>query len=186
MDKQRRFSIIINAVLFQLTWFACVIGSANQLTWPGVLACFCLFLWQWSPQRRHPGDGVLVASAIIFGLIIDTFWVQSGLFSFTYNWPIPGMAPAWIIILWIGFALTINHSLSWLKTHPLLPALMGLIGGPLSYLAGVKFGAMELKADHVLVCSSLGIVWAIALTLLYLISLKTSNRNELESPANVT
>jgi len=171
MMEPRRLSIIVNAILFQITWFACVIGSTYNLILPGALACMALFIWQWSPKRRHPTDGLLVITSIILGLSVDSLWLQLELFSFTYQWPIEGVAPAWIIILWIGFALTINHSLGWLKMHPLLPALMGLIGGPLSYLAGAKLGAMNYQADHLLICASLGIVWAIALTLLYLISI---------------
>lgn len=178
MIKQGRLSFIINALLFQITWFACVIGSTHQLTWPGALACSCLFLWQWSPKNRHPSDTILIIAAIVLGLFVDSLWLQLNLFSFTYQSPINGVAPAWIIILWIGFALTINHSLGWIKAHPLLPALVGLIGGPLSYLAGAKLGAISYQADHLLICSSLGIAWAIALTFLYIISIKFGGREQ--------
>jgi len=170
---------IINAVLFQITWFACVIGSSYNLLWPGVLSCVLLAAYQLVPKRRHPSDLKLVFFAIILGGIIDTLWLQMGFISFNNQWPVNNVSPVWMITLWVAFALTINHSLSWLKQHPLLPALMGLIGGPLSYLAGEKLGALNYHSDTLLVCSSIGIVWSLALTLFYSLSFKSDNQTHL-------
>ena len=174
----------MNALLFQITWFACVIGSSQNILWPGILSCIALIVWQLSPKRRHPRD----FTAIILGLIIDTVWLQLNFIKFTSPWPAQSIAPAWIIMLWVSLALTINHSLNWLRQHPLLPALMGLIGAPLSYTAGAKLGAISYQTDTLLVCSSLGIAWAIALPLLYLISTqkghnkKTTARHIVSNP----
>jgi len=169
---------IVNAVLFQIAWFSSVIGSAHNLLWPGILSCIAFILWQLSPERRHPSDLHLICTAIILGLIVDTLWLQLGFITFSNHWPVNNISPAWMITLWVAFALTINHSLAWLKQHPLLPALMGLIGGPLSYMAGEKLGAVNYQSDSLLICSSIGIVWAIALTTLYIISIKTGHKTK--------
>lgn len=161
---------LINGVLFQITWFACVIGSAHGFVWPALLSCAILAAWQLAPSRRHASDILLVVVSIMMGLLIDTLWIQIGFFEFTDQRPFTGVAPLWIIVLWIGFALTINHSLAWLKTHPLLPAAMGLIGAPMSYLAGLKLGAINYLGDTLLISSCLGIAWAIALIILVRLS----------------
>jgi len=168
--------IVINATLFQVTWFSCVIGSAKQLIWPAIISCLALMIWQLAPSRRHISDLKLVAIAIFLGIIIDSLWVQIGFFDYTDQRPITSLAPAWIIILWVGFALTVNHSLAWLKAHPILPFLMGFIGGPSSYFAGQKLGAVTYMADTLTVSLSLAIAWALSLVILFRISLVLSEQ----------
>ena len=56
-----------------------------------------------------------------------------------HNWrlrPVPwaAAAPVWIVALWMGFALTLNHSMAALKTRPWAAVALGVIGGPLAYL----------------------------------------------------
>jgi len=166
MKSLFRAPILINAMLFQITWFACVIGSAKGLFWPALLACSILAIYQLHPARRYYSDFKLVALSIIMGLIVDTIWIQSDLMVFTDPRPSSNVAPAWIILLWIAFALTINHSLAWLKAHPILPVVMGLLGGPLSYLAGLKLSAVEFHADTVQITVCLGLAWALSLVIL--------------------
>lgn len=158
--------VIINAILFQITWFACALGSANNLLWPAIISCAVLAAYQLHPKNKHPNDIKLIVVAILMGLIVDTAWIQLGMISYSTQSPFEAIAPLWIIILWIGFALTINHSLSWLTKHPLLPAATGLIFAPLSYFAGVKFGALTFTADPIVITLSLGVVWAICMTVL--------------------
>jgi len=118
-----------NAILFQITWFACVFGSAN--------------------------------------VIVDTAWIHLDFFHYKQHLPHSAIAPIWIIALWIAFALSINHSLTWLNTHPVLPALMGLIGAPLSYWAGQRIGAIRFTENPPLALSCLAITWAVVLWFLF-------------------
>lgn len=158
--------IIINAALFQITWFACALGGAHNMRWPAVIACGVLAAFQLHPKNRHPTDLKLIATAIALGLVIDTAWIQLGLIEYSDPIPFTAIAPLWIILLWVGFAMTINHSLSWLNKHPLLPAVTGLIFAPLSYVAGAKLGALTFTGNLSVVIVSLGSAWALAMTVL--------------------
>lgn len=167
-------SIIINAILFQITWFACAIGGANNLLWPAILSCGVLAAFQLHTKNRHPNDVKLVFTSLLLGLTVDSLWIHLDLISYSMHWPISTIAPLWIIILWLGFALTINHSLSWLKQHPLLPAICGFIFAPLSYIAGVKLGALTFVASQSVIIIGLGLAWAAAMTILVNISKSNS------------
>ncbi len=170
MSKLISTNVLVNAVLFQIVWLCCVIGSAYGLTWPAVVSFTALAFWQLAASRRAASDITLLWVALALGLLIDSLWIQIGFMDFYTDGPIDGIAPLWIIILWLGFALTINHSLDWLKVHPLLPAAMGLIGGPLSYYAGLEFGAVDYLGDELLISASLGIAWAVTMIILVRIS----------------
>jgi len=156
-----------NAILFQITWFACVFGSANDLVWPGLLCCLVFTIWQLSPKRRHQNDFKLVIFACIIGLLVDTAWIQFGFFHYEQHWPHSDIAPIWIIALWVAFALSINHSLAWLNAHPILPALMGLMGAPLSYWAGQRIGAIGFTERPLLALICLALTWAAVLSFLF-------------------
>jgi len=161
-----RVNVLVNAMLFNAVWIACVAGSAKQLIWPAVLSCAVLAAYQLHPKNRHPNDIKLVFLSIVLGLIVDTIWVQFGFMDFTEKRPFSGIAPAWILFLWVGFALTVNHSLKWLTIHPLLPAVTGAIAAPITYFAGIKIGAVEYTASLSSVSIGLALAWGIALTIL--------------------
>lgn len=157
---------LINAGLFQMLWLSAVLGSANNLIWPCLIIFALLACWQLHPQRRATKDIYLVVIAIFIGLIIDSLWVVIGVIEYTDKRPIDVIAPLWIVTLWAGFALTINHSMAWMQSHPLLPILLGLISAPLSYFAGTRLGAIEYHQDSLLVSAYIAISWAIALPIL--------------------
>jgi len=179
-----KLPILINALLFQALWLAAVIGSAHSVLWPSLLLTVMLLCWQLPMSRRHPTDLRVLTAAIIMGLIIDSAWVQLGFLEFTDQRPLPSLSPLWIIALWAGLALTINHSMLWLKNHPLLPPLMGLISAPLSYYAGQRLGAVTYLIDPLLFSACLGVTWAIALSILVRLSndIKTKEADSLLSP----
>lgn len=173
MTKFLNWRVLVNAALFQILWFAAIMGSAKLLIWPSILGCLLLVVWQLHPKRKHAGDIKLVGVAIVLGLIIDTLLLQLNLYEFTYPFPFEGISPLWIILMWIGFALTVNHSMKWLELHPLLPALMGGIFAPLSYLAGLRLGAVEYLAGPLLISICISITWAIAMTILFRVAKNT-------------
>ncbi|MFZ0468432.1 MAG: DUF2878 family protein, partial [Thiogranum sp.] len=46
--------MVANALAFQLGWFACVLGGANQLPWAGTLVAVLIAAWHLSRAQR-PG-----------------------------------------------------------------------------------------------------------------------------------
>jgi hypothetical protein len=73
--------------------------------------------------------------------------------------------------MWLLFAMTLNHSLSWLKGRYVLSFVFGALGGPLAYVAGEKLGAVEITSDLSLVI--LAISWAMITPLLMKYSERT-------------
>ncbi|MEM1436991.1 MAG: DUF2878 domain-containing protein, partial [Pseudomonadota bacterium] len=123
---------VTNAVLFQLLWFAAVIGTGIYGLWPlavlaaGVLLISILKLPGWRSDLR------LASWLVPVGWLLDTLWVQSGIMIFDDR----PFAPLWIALLWFGVALSVNHSLSLLRDYPLAGALGVGLFAPFSYLGG--------------------------------------------------
>jgi hypothetical protein len=121
-----------NLLGYQAAWFVAVGFAARGLAWPGIVAClgFAAITWWHSPLRRS--DLRLVAVALACGLLMDGLLAGSGMLA--YAAPLPALpAPAWIVALWVAFAMTLQHSLQWVLARPALAVAFGVIGGPLAY-----------------------------------------------------
>ena len=59
-----------------------------------------------------------------------------------------GLAPYWIVALWMLFATTLNVTFRWLQPRPALAAALGAVFGPVSYIAGAAVGVITSYSIH--------------------------------------
>jgi hypothetical protein len=111
-------------------------------------------------------DLLLLLVAGLTGLVVDTATVQLGILSFPAQLGPAAIAPLWIVALWMQFGMTLRFCFSWLSGRYLLAAVLGFFGGPLSFLAGARLGAVEVGEPFVVSLLLLGAIWAAALPLL--------------------
>jgi hypothetical protein len=165
--------MLANLILFQLTWMAAVGGAGSGLWWPGLLMLGLFGIWHLSTTRWLRADLILVAVAASGGFLVDSALLHAGVLSYATPIPFSSAAPIWIVVLWIAFALTLNHSMGFLRGRPWLAAAFGLAGGPLAYWVAVKvwnaasFGPSELQSLLVL-----GIVWAVLTPILMYLAVR--------------
>ncbi|MBS0437800.1 MAG: DUF2878 domain-containing protein [Proteobacteria bacterium] len=152
----------INIVFYQATWFAAVAGAARGWWWAGPLMLAVFAAWQLWVSNERRADLQLMACAAIAGFAIDTACVHGGMFAYSSPVPSPHFAPIWIVALWMSFALTLNHSLAYLKSHLLLAAILGAIGAPLAYWAAARgWNALSFAAQPAIALGVLAIAWAV-------------------------
>jgi hypothetical protein len=154
---------LVNAVGFNIVWAATVFGAAAGLAWAGplALAAFAIVHFRMTSRPRYDVAAVLVFG--LAGLLIDSAWSLSGALRYAADWPSPYFTPVWLLALWMGFALTVGHSLGWLRSRPAVAALFGLLGGGFSYWMGSRIGAVELGVSAWTYAALVGLSWAIAL-----------------------
>lgn len=134
---------LLNAVLFQVVWFAAVLGAAWGMAWLGPLVLLPVLAINQAISEDRSGDLKLLVVAGLLGFLFDTTLVAMGVFTpLQQLFPRP-CSPPWMIGLWLNFAATLNLSLGWLRERYLLATLFGAIGGPLAYYSGAKLGATE-------------------------------------------
>jgi len=157
-----------NFVLFQLGWFACVIGAANhQVLWPTIGTLIYIGLHIWCSSRRV-SELKLIFKAILFGVSADTLIANFGFLSFEDAWPSVYLSPFWMWTLWALVASTINSSLVWLRGKPVLGAILGAIAGPMSYEAGIRMGAGDWgPSGQIGGLILLSLAWGIAIPLFF-------------------
>lgn len=158
-------NLALNFVAFQLGWFACVLGAANGRPWLGPVVVLGVVALHLARARRPLPELRLVVYAMAIGLVVDSLLLATGWLQYPSGLWLPGLAPYWIIAMWGLFATTLNISMGWLRGRPALAAVLGAVGGPLSYLAGEKLHGIELTAQ-LPALAALAVAWGIAMPLL--------------------
>ncbi|MBW6508774.1 MAG: DUF2878 domain-containing protein [Desulfuromonadales bacterium] len=144
---------LLNIAIYQLIWFIAVMGG-ESLAWLAFVLIFVHFLLTPLPKT----DLVLAFLVLLIGMVVDGTLRQSGFFIFAEDrFPIP----LWLGCIWIALATLFNHSLHWLKKRLVPAGLLGAIGGPLAYLAGVRFGVAEFSWSLPWSITVLAIVWGV-------------------------
>ena len=158
-------NIVLNIILFQLGWFACVLSAASNQPLIGAVVAVAIISIHLFISQQYKEELRIITIAMLIGLVWDSLIVAMGWISYQSGMLVSFMAPYWIVLMWALFATTLNFSMSWLKANLLLAALFGAIAGPLAYYAGAKLGAVEFNnVINSLIALSIG--WAIFTPLL--------------------
>ncbi|CRM93174.1 MULTISPECIES: DUF2878 domain-containing protein [Pseudomonas] len=144
---------LANAVLFQCGWFACVLGGDSLWLLVGVAALVIHLLWISSAAE----DGVLIISVTLAGTLLDTLLRSLGVFHFSEPGP---LIPFWLMLLWALLATTLHHCLAWSARPWWCAALLGAMGGPLSYYAGSQLAGVQFGFGLGPTMAGLAVIWA--------------------------
>lgn len=154
---------MLNYLGFYAGWLACVKGAAMGMPWLGVTAALALLAAHLRLHEEPAREARALALIGLFGLVLESALGAAGLYRFASGWEAaPWLAPAWIVALWLLLAATFESSLAWCASRPWLAALLGLVGGPLSFAAGEAMGAARLLAPRPVGLLLVGAVWAAA------------------------
>lgn len=158
---KRRTRLLANAGLFQLGWFACVLGA--QWPWLLLIAAACLAAHlRWVADDR--GEWLALLQVAACGWVLDSALLHLGLFEF------PGQSillPLWLALLWLLFASTLCYCLAWTAERWWLASLLGAVGGPLSYLGGARLADVGLPLGTWPSLLLLALIWALLLPALH-------------------
>ena len=170
-------NILVNIILFQIGWFACVLTAASNQPLVGALISLLIIVSHVLISKQYKQEIRIIVIAMVIGLFWDSLIVSAGWITYTSGMFSDFMAPYWIVLMWALFATTLNYSLSWMKEKLLLSVVFGAIAGPLAYYAGAKLGAVEFINDiYALVTLSIG--WAIFTPMLLMLSTNDSKQDK--------
>ena len=161
--------LLTNFLFFQFGWFSSVLGGANQMPWIGPIAVLAIIALHLRFAHRPYSEIALLLSCALLGAGFDSILVAFGWVSYSSGMFAPAAAPYWIITMWMLFATTLNVSMRWLRNMPLVAAGLGLVAGPLTYLAGAKLGGIIL-VDQTAAMLMLGIGWAVMMPMLLVLA----------------
>lgn len=154
--------VIVNAVFLQLLWFAAILGAAGEWMLPALTGFGLYTCWHLLCSDRRQQDVALAAIAVVIGFTLDSFWVQLHWLSFNFSLSPTGMAPLWILMLWAGLGLTVNHSMRWLQSRLVLAGILAAVSAPCSYFAASRLGAVVIL-EPAMLFTALSFSWALVI-----------------------
>lgn len=150
---------LLNAILFQIGWFTCVLGGGPWLWLVAVIMLVHLFyIGSW--QR----EGKLLVSVFLFGSAVDSFLLQFGVFYFGEP---RQLIPLWLALLWLLLGTTLCHCLAWTARPWWRASLLGACFAPLSYYAGAALTGMSFPYGAEVTLALLALIWAVVLPVLH-------------------
>jgi len=158
-------SILVNLSLFKAGWLASVFTAAASVPAAGATVVAVVVAVHLARSADVAQETRLLLFAALLGLGWESLLVSMGLVQYSTGSAFPGLAPYWIVGMWVLFATTINVGMRWLHKHVAVAAIAGAIGGPLSFAAGEKVGAVSFPNPQMsLLAIAAG--WALLLPLL--------------------
>lgn len=152
-------AVLINFILFQLAWLACVLGGAHGYPWVGPLVVAAVVAYHLQRAASPLPELSLLVTAALLGTVFDSALVATGWLVYPSGQWHALMAPYWIVAMWVAFATTLNVSLNWLKGRTQLSVVFGAVGGPAAYWAGSKLGGVSF-VEPALALTTLALGWA--------------------------
>ena len=158
-----RHTQLVNYTLYQIGWFACVLGAASQRPWTGCLIATILVGVHLALSVERVLEVRLVVLATAVGAAVEVIQIAAGTYRFTSGTVNNALPPPWLLAMWAQFATTFRFSLRSVVTRPVLAVLFGAAGGPIAFLAGERLGAVTLLPPLGQSLFRLSISWAVAL-----------------------
>lgn len=164
---KKYIGIILHAVLYYLSWIACVYFAYREAPWAGpILTLFFLLLqalWESVNGFGLTRPLLFTLGFGLLGAVVDSLWLWTGLITYQANPWAPYVAAPWIIALWLSFGFYLivvyEKTFTYYKTY----SFLAVTGVPLAYWLGVKVGAaLPLSPYFYLI---LGCFWAVTLPL---------------------
>lgn len=144
---------LLNGALFNVSWLLIVSSQSALVAWSVAALHVGLHMLI---MGRGRAEWMFIGLMCGFGLLIDQLLFVAGVMHLDSG----GTAPLWLSALWPVLATTSLHVFSGLRTNVPLAALLGAVGGFLSYRLGVSlsdiaFGAMPASGI------TLALIWAL-------------------------
>lgn len=172
-------NLLINVAVFQIGWFACVLGAAADMSLLGSGIAVLLIAIHLSKVANPRAELYLVAVAIVIGFFWESLLLSQQWLAYAGSTTGSILAPYWLVVMWALFAITINVSMAWMKNRWFLAVVMGAVFGPMAFIAGEKLGAVEfLDNQRALIALSCG--WAVLMPLILWLADKINGLSQIE------
>jgi hypothetical protein len=134
--------ILVNVTLYQLGWFALVLGAARGWPWAGAGVGLVLLAIHLVLARERRPELLLVVAVGFLGTVVDSAQAFAGTFVFESGYWSYWVVPFWLTVMWMQFATLFHFALRWLSGRSLLSAVLGAVGGPAAYWTGERLGGV--------------------------------------------
>jgi hypothetical protein len=151
---------VLNFLLFQAGWFACVFYPG--LIGAGIVVIFLVLHFVLVSQNRMT-ELQFIGLGTVVGSILDGIWFRTGILDDGSGQVM--LTPPWLVAIWAIFMTTLSHSLDWISKKAWLAFVLAPFAGPFAYGSASQLGAVQLP-DLLPSLIALGFGWLVVFPLL--------------------
>lgn len=163
---------VINALLFNASWFA-IVASHSSLLAPLIVLTHLFVHFSMVGFQRSEGQFIVLVTLV--GLVLDQLLFALGVLAGPSL-----LAPLWLSCLWPVLATTMMHAFQVLQPRLLIAAVFGATGGALSYIAGTRLS--DIAFGHGWGPVALAVIWAVLFPLLLRLAAQLSTTRYATQP----
>jgi hypothetical protein len=167
MMDARRYKWL-NAALFQVGWFCCILGS----TFDALLATAFFMSVHLGLVKARTKEFIFVLQIALAGFSLDYMLFSMGYIKLSMD----GSFPWFMLCLWVLFASTLNWSYNYLVSKPSIAIISGIVA-PLSYFAAQRMGKVEYLKSTAECFIVHGLVWVSFLVFIHFIEFSKESLN---------
>lgn len=158
---------LVNVALYEAGWIAAITLAARGIFGWAAAVPLALTAVHVALSRQPARELGLVAAAGLVGCGVDTLMIALQAFAPRSSGVLVGLPPLWLVALWVQLATLVRFSLRWLAGRHLLAVVLGGLGGPVAFLAGVQMGAATFPRGAAHAVLLLAPAWALATPALF-------------------
>ncbi len=162
--------IIFNFLLFQGLWFLAVTQGNSPLLWffvPAVLLHFLYLARVYGERFSWRNELLLIVFTVVLGFGVELLAMALNVWDAA---PQPFLPPLFLMLLWVGFAMTLHISFDFLRHKIALTAILGGFFAPISYAAGAHLNTALEFSDAMLSPLIVALLWMLVFPLLMLMA----------------
>ncbi len=157
---------LYNFAAFQAGWFAGVLGAARGHELLGCAGIALVVAVHLFVARGRKGEAMLLLSTLPLGFAVNQILHATGAVVGTGSVLPSSIAPLWLLAMWPLFGTLFNELMSWMTGRYLVAVAFGVVGAPLSYLAGVHFGAVRVHENTIFWLTLVALTWGTSMPLI--------------------
>lgn len=156
--------LICHLLLLQFVWWSTVLSSVHLPSLPILCGLWLPFFigLMFLKLEYQPLDFLAAIVLSLAGIVLDSLWIWLGYIEHQAQWPVPGLVPLWLLVLWFTVGFDFRYSLLWISERPVIGGLIAGASGPSSYWGGAALGIAIIPEQTAwLFGGGLFVTWAI-------------------------
>ena len=131
--------------MFYIYWYLCLLGPSKENYYLGPTIGLLYFCFHFVVVDRKKDDFKIFILCGFLGMFFESvlqytgFIIYKGILMNSFS-----IIPFWVLILWLGFGLTVLHSFKWFFKKNVISSIIGGLITPLIYISAHKIGSVTL------------------------------------------
>ena len=172
---------IINVCFFYTIWWGTVTSINFGLNFAPPIITAIILILHLNIISEPKKEIIFLGCCILLGTLVELVYLNSNFLSYYGYYMFSNQfSPLWTICMWISLAITVNHSMFFLKKRWFSIIICGSIFGPVCYISLMKLNIIQFHYNLGVSIFILSIISSISLLMMYYLNKRIEENMEIK------